>query len=119
MVYGVGVDIVNIPRFRKALERWGERFLERIFTERELGYCFSKKVPERHLAVRFAAKEAVLKALRHSLRFRDIEVLNHKNGRPCLRVEGLDDTYRINLSLSHDGEYGIAQVVVEERDEAR
>ena len=62
-VMGLGVDLVLVPRFKKALDRWGERLTRRLFTAEELGYCLSRSRPEIHLAARFAAKEAFLKAL--------------------------------------------------------
>ena len=63
MIKGIGVDIVEIERFRRAVERRGRRFLEKIFTEEEMEYCFSMKDPYPHLAGRFCVKEAVLKSL--------------------------------------------------------
>lgn len=63
MIVGIGTDIVEISRIKNAVAKWGERFLRKIFTENEISYCYKKKDPFPHLAVRFAAKEAVIKAL--------------------------------------------------------
>jgi len=63
MIYGIGTDIVEIKRVRDAVERWGKRFLKKIFTENEISYCYKKKDPFLHLAVRFAEKEALIKAI--------------------------------------------------------
>jgi len=63
MICGIGTDIVDVGRIRKAVERWGDRFLKRVFTEAEVVYCLAKANPYPHLAARFAAKEAVMKAL--------------------------------------------------------
>lgn len=114
MVYGIGIDIVGVERFKKALSKWGCRLEGRLFTEGELAYCKAKKNFAEHLAVRFAAKEATIKALGDkSLSFKSIEVVNAKDGRPSITVEGLSDDYSLMVSLSHEREYGVAQVIVE------
>ncbi|MBI5286354.1 MAG: holo-ACP synthase, partial [Deltaproteobacteria bacterium] len=88
MIHGIGIDIVHIPRFKKALERWGDNLKRRVFTSEELDYCSAKGFPEQHLAVRFAAKEAFFKAIGKGLRFRDLEVLHDGKGRPVIKVRG-------------------------------
>lgn len=122
MIYGVGIDIVNVERMKSVVEKWGQKFLERVFTEEEISYCFDKKEPYLSLAVRFAAKEALIKAMGHvnPVSFTDIEVINIEKGRPFLRFKGnLRDFLRdkliknAHLSLSHEHEYGIACVVLE------
>jgi holo-[acyl-carrier protein] synthase len=113
MIYGIGIDIVNIVRFKKAIERWGERLERRLFTDGELRYCLGRSHPERHLAVRFAAKEALFKALGGPLPFRNVEITRGQSGRPAVRVAGLQEGYRFNISISHEREFGVAQVVVE------
>ncbi len=114
MIRGIGIDIVSIVRFDKALKRWGRRFSERLFTKGELDYCMRHKDPARPMAVRFAAKEALMKALGGALKFKDIEVVREKSGRPILNVKGGSNGYKYHLSLSHEKEYGVAHVVVEE-----
>lgn len=124
MIYGIGIDIVKIQRIRNAVEKWGHRFLERIFTEKEISYCFSKRIPYPSLAVRFAAKEALIKALNSEtpVSFKDVEVININSGKPLLKINGrLDDYFKKNfiskahLSLSHENEFGIACVVLEQQ----
>lgn len=117
-MHTVGVDIVEIDRIEEAVQRWGERFLNRVFTPKEVDYCRGR-VPE--LAVRFAAKEAVMKALGTGVRgisWREIEVLPMRGGKPLVflygkaqrRAEflGLRD---FAISLSHSRDLAIASVV--------
>ena len=117
MIYGIGIDIVHIPKFKKAVERWGNRFKNRIFTQKELIYCEKRRFSEQHLAARFAAKEAFLKALGERKRFSEIEVANNNNGKPCIKISDCkpmtpNSELRTSLTLSHDGEYCIAQVIL-------
>jgi holo-[acyl-carrier protein] synthase len=119
MINGVGVDIVEIKRLKRAINRWDDAFLNRVFTKRELDYSHSKKFPYQHLAGRFAAKEAVFKALGNSiLDFKDIEIINDKQGKPSCRlkhrIKGLKDK-DIFISISHGKEYAVAQAVVEKK----
>lgn len=123
MIVGVGVDLVKVPRIRAALERWGDRFLTRVFTERERTYATRRREPAPHLAGRFAAKEAVFKALgvglRLGVRWREVEVVNNARGKPELVLTGqtkrLSETLGVtatHMSLSHDSDYAIAEVVL-------
>jgi holo-[acyl-carrier protein] synthase len=122
MIYGIGIDIVKIERMKHAVERWGKRFLDRVFTEKEIAYCYDRKDPYLSLSVRFAAKEALIKAVgpETALSLRDIEVMNSDGGRPVLNVQGKLMSFFekktitcAHLSLSHEREYGVACVVVE------
>ena len=130
MIYGIGIDIVHIPKFKKTIERWGDRFKNRIFTQNELAYCEEKRFSEQHLSVRFAAKEAFIKALGRAVKFSDIEILNNQAGKPYIVFEpeilpidlqselqsssdGPNSKLRTFLTLSHDGDYCIAQVILE------
>src|SRR4030067_2432200 len=92
MVYGIGVDIITIERFKKALERWGDRLCKRVFTPQELSICQNKAQPGRHLALRFAATEAFLKALGigmfQGIGWKEIEITNDPSGRPHLVLSG-------------------------------
>ena len=124
MIYGIGVDIVNITRMGRVVDRWGTRFLKRIFTEQEINFCFQGSRSNSSLALRFAAKEAFSKAIglgmRKGIRWRDIEIVHNKRGRPDLNLtgkarsfcqkEGIMSWY---VSLSDDGDYGIAIVALE------
>src|SRR6201981_625298 len=88
MIVGTGIDIAEVPRIREVIERHGERFLKRIFTEGEIQYCESKANRVERYAARFAAKEAGMKAIgtgwNHGVRWRDIEVAPKSAGRPPL-----------------------------------
>jgi holo-[acyl-carrier protein] synthase len=123
MIYGVGIDIVKIERMKAAVERWGKRFLGRVFTEDELAYCYGKNEPYLSLSVRFAAKEALIKAIGSEIpvSLRDIEIMNYADGRPVLNVAGRLKSFfeekairRTHLSLSHEREFGVACVVLEQ-----
>jgi holo-[acyl-carrier protein] synthase len=122
MIYGIGVDIVKIERMKEAVARWGSRFLKRVFTENEIAYSYEKKEPFLSLSVRFAAKEAFIKAIGSEIpvSLTDIEVMNFGSGRPFIKVKGHLETFFkeksircTHLSLSHEREYGVACVVVE------
>lgn len=122
MIYGIGVDLIKIERMRIASEKWGDRFLRRIFTENELSYCYDRKEPYLSLSVRFAAKEALIKAIGTDvfIPLTDIEIINNENGVPSVNARGrLNEIFkkesikRCLLSLSHEKEFGIAFVVLE------
>lgn len=116
-----GVDIIEISRVKESIESLGERFINRVFTEKEIEYCESKKNQKyQHYAARFAAKEAVFKALswkledKYAICWKDIEVADDKQGRPSLNIIGmnLNDIENIDISLSHCKEYAVANVTV-------
>jgi len=125
MIFGTGLDIIEIARIRQSLDRYALKFEERIFTPAEIAYCRSKANPFPHFAGRFAAKEAVLKSLGFGMgagiRWKDIEVLNQKTGRPELHLTGkgkeLADSLqvkRIHISISHDQTHAVAQAIAEQ-----
>jgi len=123
-VVGLGTDLARSSRFERLLNEGRQGVLERLFTSAERRYCLTKKNPAPHLAARFAAKEAFLKALglglRQGLRWQDVEVVRDQLGRPSLelrgraaelvRVRGITATH---LSYSHDGDYAVATVILE------
>jgi holo-[acyl-carrier protein] synthase len=113
----IGVDIVEIARIRAIYDRFGEVFMRRILTEAEIGQCLSKPDPVASLAGRFAAKEAVSKALgtgiSRGLTWHSIEVLNDEAGKPLVRVSCKDAPRRISISISHDRHSAIAMALVE------
>lgn len=113
MIYGIGIEIVDIGRFKSAMERRGEKFYKRLFTERELAYCLRHKRPEVHLAARFAGKVSLFKALGRRLKFRDVEILREDGGAPVLKVRGLGAAYKLNISISHTEGFAVAETVVE------
>ncbi|GIX48177.1 MAG: holo-[acyl-carrier-protein] synthase [Candidatus Tectimicrobiota bacterium] len=123
-IYGIGIDLIDIARIQRAVERRGERFLTRVYTEAERHYCRGKRPPYPCYAARFAAKEAFLKALgtglRQHMRWRDIEVRHDALGKPQLRLSGYLDAHcqalgirRIHLSLTHSATSAAAQVILE------
>lgn len=105
----IGADIVEISRFRNLGQ--GSRFLHRVFSERELTYCFSYADPAPHLAVTFAAKEAVLKAMRVSVRMNDMEILRDETGAPSVEWIGTTKN-RVAVSLSHSADIAAAVALV-------
>jgi holo-[acyl-carrier protein] synthase len=124
MIRGIGVDIVKVDRIEKAVERWGDRFLKRIFTAAEIERCQKRARPAQCLALRFAAKEAFAKALglgmRRGLRWRDIEVVHDNFGKPDLllhnQAQRLLESVKASrtwLSLSDERESALAVVVLE------
>jgi holo-[acyl-carrier protein] synthase len=124
MIVGSGIDIAEVPRIAQSIERFGDRFLRRVFTEGEIGYCDRKAKRAEHYAARFAAKEAGMKAIgtgwNHGVKWRDLEVRRLPGGRPTLtfhdRAAEFADrlgTKRVALSLSHTEHYAIAQVILE------
>lgn len=123
MIVGTGIDIVKNIRIEKLINKYGERFLKKIYKDNEIKYCQNKKNSAVSFAARFAAKEAVLKALGTGLRnnsWQEIEVVNNKLGKPevklsgktALRAEDLN-VESIFLSISHEKEYSIAQIILE------
>jgi holo-[acyl-carrier protein] synthase len=124
MIIGTGVDITEVPRVRRAVERFGDRFLRRVFTPAEVEYCASKRNNVERLAARFAAKEAALKALgtglSRGITWRDVEVRRQPGSRPTIAFSGVAAQYaarlhvkHISLSLSHTEEQAIALVILE------
>ena len=121
-IVGVGVDLVQISRVRRAITRWADRFLRRILSPTESAYCHARHDIAPHAAARFAAKEAGLKALGlgwRGARWTDLEVVNAPSGQPHLRLSGraaqrLADLGGRNvfISLTHDGDYAAAHVVI-------
>lgn len=119
MIIGIGTDIIEVARVREAAARWGERFLRRVFTDRELAYCFKRNDPHPHLAARFAAKEALIKAVGHAVPYAAIEVLNEPSGRPVLLFPDAPPLCTAHLTLSHERQYAVATVVLERKNTGR
>lgn len=121
MNVGCGVDIIEIDRIREDIESIGDRFLRRVFTDREIEYCESKKAQKfQHYAGRFAAKEAAFKAIskllddKYSVCWKDFEVVNDEQGRPKLNFRNVDtDKLKsVDISISHCRLYAVANVTV-------
>ena len=124
MIVGTGIDIIEVPRIAKSIERFGERFLTRVFTPDEIRYCNSKHNRVERFAARFAAKEAAMKAigtgLRRGVTWQDVQVAREPGGRPTIMFTGEAAKFaaalgmkRTALSLSHTAEHAIAQVILE------
>lgn len=123
-VTGIGVDLVHLPRLRQVVARWQDRFLRRVFTDAEIAYCRARRDPIPHLAARFAAKEAALKALgtglRLGIRWRELEVRREPGRPPVLVLSGRSREIsrargggdRLLLALTHDGEYAMAEAML-------
>lgn len=123
-VLGIGVDLVENARIEHSLERFGERFLHRVFTEGEIAYSQSMKYPARHLAARFAAKEAVSKAfgtgIGRSMGWKDIDVRRKESGEPFVVLAGgakkLAEERKVSnvsITLSHTEHHAMAMIVME------
>jgi len=123
MIYGIGTDIVKIKRVEKMINRWQERFLDRVFTKDEIEYCRKKSDSFPCFAARLAAKEAAGKMFGTGLgeiNWKDIGVLNDRQGNPYLEFKALaknkikkNNIENVHLSLSHEKEYAIAYVIAE------
>jgi holo-[acyl-carrier protein] synthase len=124
MIVGTGVDITEVDRIQAAVKRFGDRFLQRVFTPAEVRYCMGKPNAAERLAARFAAKEAGMKAigtgLRHGITWQDVEVVRLRGHRPMLAFHGKAAEFaarlgckRTHLSLTHTKEQAIAYVILE------
>ncbi|MGC2661731.1 MAG: holo-ACP synthase [Bryobacteraceae bacterium] len=125
LILGIGSDLAEVPRIRKSIERYGDRFLHRVYTERERAYASRKANWAESYAARFAAKEAGMKAIGTGLRggvtWKDFEVVNERSGRPTLNLTGVAHRIaerigarRITISLTHTAEIAFAVVILED-----
>ena len=125
MILGTGIDIVEIDRVSRSIERFGDRFLQRIFTAGEIAYCSRKKNAAESYAARFAAKEAGAKALgtgiQHGVSWQELEVRREPGGRPTLHLRGRAGQIasqmgvrRVSLSLTHSTNLAMASVHLED-----
>ncbi len=111
MTESIGVDIIEIDRVAEIISEFGEKFLKKVFSDEEIRYCLSKAKPSQHFAARFAAKEAVIKALGtgfgKGIMLKDIEIRNDVNGKPKVFYKG-NSTEKILISISHCNHYVVA-----------
>jgi holo-[acyl-carrier protein] synthase len=114
MIVGTGVDITEVKRLRQAVEKWGESFLRRIFTDKELKNAEKRVSLYQHLAGRFAAKEAVFKALGDKeLNWKEVQITNDEAGKPhCEILKKAHKDCSILVSISHVKNYAVANAVV-------
>ena len=114
MIFGIGIDIIEIERIKKSIEKFGDLFLNKIYTPTELEYSLKKKNKYQHLAARFAAKEAIAKSLAtgwsKGFRWKDIEIYNEPSGLPKVKLSGnlasfLGKDKSLQISMSHSEHY--------------
>jgi holo-[acyl-carrier-protein] synthase len=125
MIFGVGIDLVEIGRIEAILNKWDERFLNRVYTAEEIRYCGRRARPAVYFAARFAAKEAFLKGIGLGMgggvRFRDIETIHDEKGKPILKLACGASAFleahgirSVHLSISHTNSHATAVVVLEQ-----
>ncbi len=121
MILGIGVDIIEIDRIKDSVDKFGDKFLNKIYTKSELAYSLSKASKFQHLAARFAAKEAVYKALttgwHEKATWQDIEISNEPNGMPIVTLKGklrsfLSNKNSLKISMSHSRDYVACVAIV-------
>jgi holo-[acyl-carrier protein] synthase len=125
MIVGTGVDLAEVPRIRSSIERYGQRFIDRVYTPSEIAYVERKANRYERYAARFAAKEAGMKAIgtgwKRGVRWQDFEVANLPSGKPTLRLYGVAaeiaarlKVRAISLSLTHTADMAMAHVILED-----
>jgi holo-[acyl-carrier protein] synthase len=121
MVIGIGIDIIEIERIKKSVDDFGEQFLQKVYTPGEIDYCLSKQNKYQHLAARFAAKEAIYKAISSNwdseLSWQDMEIINAPNGMPEVKFKGnlekfLSSEKSLKISMSHSRDYVACVAIV-------
>jgi len=121
MILGIGTDIIEISRIKQSIEKYGESFLKKIYTSTEIDYCKNKANKYQHYAARFAAKEAIYKALasgwQKAVSWQDLDIINEANGMPQVRMfvklkEFLADDKSLKLSISHAENYVTCVAIV-------
>ena len=125
MIFGTGLDIIEIDRIKNSIEKYSPKFEQRVFTSSEISYCKSQGDPAKHFAARFAVKEAVSKCLgtgiTGTLGFQDMEIIHEDTGKPVLNMIGKGKELfqklklkSIHISISHDRTYAIAHAIAEQ-----
>ena len=121
MILGIGIDIIEINRIRESVDKFGDHFLSKIYTPNELEYCLQKHNKYQHLAARFAAKEAIYKALSsewgREISWQDIDIMNEPNGLPIAKFSGkleefINKDKDIKISMSHSDNYVACVAIV-------
>ena len=124
MIFGTGIDIIEVGRIKKSIQRYSDRFEQKVFTQKEIDYCHSQADPAKHFAARFSVKEAVLKCfgtgITGGVLWKDIEVDKKKSGQPVLSLHGKGKKLfnqlklkHIHISITHDKSYAIAHAIAE------
>jgi len=125
VIVGTGLDLAEVPRIKASIERYGEKFIHRIYTAAEIAYVERKANKFERYAARFAAKEAGMKAIgtgwRRGVTWQDFEVANLPSGKPTLRFHGVAARFaealgvkNVSLSITHTAELGMAHVILED-----
>ena len=114
-MFSVGTDIIEVKRIKYLIEKYGDRFLNRVFSKEEIKYCGNLKFPDIHYAGRFSAKEAIIKSLPNKfknifLRYKDISIFNNDEGKPFVDCRKID-LKSIDISISHTKEYAVSFAV--------
>ena len=121
-IFGIGIDVVETARIQRSIEKFGDRFLNRVFTEHEREYCDKMKFPEHHYAARFSAKEAISKTfgtgIGEDAGWKDLEIRRRKSGEPYVELHGAAEEFanangitEVMISLSHADHYAVANAV--------
>lgn len=124
MIFGTGIDIIEIDRIKRSIQKYSDRFEKKVFTQKEIDYCQSQADPGKHFAARFSVKEAVLKCfgtgMTGGISWKDIEVDKQESGQPVLKLYGkgkeLFDQLKlksIHISITHDKNYAVAHAIAE------
>ena len=124
MIFGTGIDIIEIDRIKNSIQKYSDRFKNKIFTQKEIDYCHSQADPAKHFAARFTVKEAVLKCfgtgMTGGILWKDIEVDRLKSGQPILNLYGKGKKIcnqlklnQIHISITHDKSHAIAHAIAE------
>ena len=124
MIFGTGIDIIEVDRIKNSIQKYSDRFKKKIFTQKEIDYCHSQADPAKHFAARFTVKEAVLKCfgtgLTGGILWKDIEVDKLNSGQPVLNLYGNAkelfnqlNLKHIHISITHDKTYAVAHAIAE------
>jgi len=124
MIFGTGIDIIEVDRIKNSIQKYSDRFKKKIFTQKEIDYCHSQADPAKHFAARFTVKEAVLKCfgtgLTGGILWKDIEVGKLNSGQPVLNLYGNGkelfnqlNLKHIHISITHDKTYAVAHAIAE------
>ena len=124
MIFGTGIDIIEVDRIKNSIQKYSDRFKKKIFTQKEIDYCHSQADPAKHFAARFTVKEAVLKCfgtgMTGGILWKDIEVGKLNSGQPVLNLHGNGkklfnqlNLKHIHVSITHDKTYAAAHAIAE------
>lgn len=117
-IRGVGIDMVSVSRIEELVRGWDRKFLDRVFTRSELDYCLSRSRQYEHLAGRFAAKEAVIKAIGEKIPWKSIQIDSGQRGKPFVSIDAGNNNFDakgdIHLSITHVEDYALSLVLIED-----